>query len=71
MNIVDIELRVEGDSYQEILDSARRSLSKFFDIDIDTVDKNLSYRIEVEENPEMDSDSDFTGKVTARWAKVS
>lgn len=72
MIVTSLSLTISGNSYEEILEKAKESLSNFFDIPTGEIDKKVNIEIRVKdltESLEFDED-DYVAEVIAQVKNV-
>lgn len=70
MNSAVFKFRVDGSDYQNIQEKAKKELSGFIEIDLEELNKYVSYELEIEPNTKTTSTYSYTALVTARLKNV-
>ncbi len=70
MNSAVFKFRVDGSDYQNIQEKAKKELSGFIEVDLEELNKYVSYELEIEPNTKTTSTYSYTALVTARLKNV-
>jgi uncharacterized membrane protein YkoI len=70
VNSAVFKFRVDGSDYQNIQEKAKKELSGFIEIDLEELNKYVSYELEIEPNTKTTSTYSYTALVTARLKNV-
>lgn len=70
MNSAIFKFRVDGSDYQNIQEKAKKELCGFIEVDLEELNKYVSYELEIEPNTKTSSTYSYTALVTARLKNV-
>jgi hypothetical protein len=70
VNSAVFKFRVDGSDYQNIQEKAKKELSGFIEVDLEELNKYVSYELEIEPNTKTTSTYSYTALVTARLKNV-
>lgn len=71
MSVVTIlKFLVYADSHDELIENAELRISDFFQVDVEDVKNKFNYELDVVENTDMTSDSEYEATVTVRGRNV-
>lgn len=64
--ITTLRVEVYGDTYEELVSKAESEISSFLEVDIEDIDKKVTYELQVEKDDAFDAEFVYKSEVIAR-----